>query len=144
MIPHHEAAIKMSQNILAYTTLIPLQKIAQNIINEQTKSIQNMKNALSVCNTYQNTTEDLCVYQHRFHQITQTMFCKIRNAPATNNLNVNFMREMIPHHQGAIEMSENLLRFSICPELDPILKAIITSQKRGVQQMEQLLRCIRA
>lgn len=49
---------------------------------------------------------------------------------------------MIPHHMGAIRMSENALRFPICPELIPILTAIISSQKRGVQEMEKLLQCI--
>lgn len=43
MIPHHRAAIEMSQNLLQYTTLLPLQKIAQEIIKEQTESIQHMR-----------------------------------------------------------------------------------------------------
>ena len=42
MIPHHQAAIEMSRNILKYTTFIPLQNIALNIVSEQTKSIENM------------------------------------------------------------------------------------------------------
>ena len=37
MIPHHRAAIEMSHNILNYTTNIPLQDIALQIISEQTK-----------------------------------------------------------------------------------------------------------
>ena len=37
MIPHHRAAIHMSRNLLMYTTNIPLQNIAQNIIKEQTQ-----------------------------------------------------------------------------------------------------------
>ena len=32
MIPHHKAAIEMSCNLLQYTTLVPLQEIALNII----------------------------------------------------------------------------------------------------------------
>ena len=43
MIPHHEAAIQMSQNLLQYTTFIPLQNIALGIISEQTQSIENMR-----------------------------------------------------------------------------------------------------
>lgn len=38
MIPHHRAAIEMSHNILNYTTNLSVQKIATNIISEQTKS----------------------------------------------------------------------------------------------------------
>lgn len=142
MIPHHEAAIRMSESILRYTTFVPLQEIARNIITEQTKSIADMRAALSACGAVENTQEDICLYERRFRSITQTMFREMGCAPGTNNLNADFMREMIPHHQGAIRMSENALRFPICPELDPILRAIITSQERGVREMRRLLRCV--
>ena len=142
MIPHHEAAIRMSENLLQYTTFVPLQNIAQNIIKEQTESIANMQEVLYNCSEVTNSDEDICLYQRQIHKIMQVMFSEMHNAPAANNINADFMKEMISHHMGAIRMSENALRFSICPELIPILKAIISSQKRGVQEMERLLQCI--
>lgn len=142
MIPHHKAAIEMSKNILQYTTLIPLQNIAQGIIEEQTQSIEDMQNALSQCDTQTDTQCDLRLYQECVQQIMQTMFRRMRTAVSTNQINANFMREMIPHHIGAIRMSENALRYSICPELVPILEAIITSQEQGVREMKRLLQCM--
>ena len=35
-------------------------------------------------------------------------------------------------------------RFSICPELDPIIQAILVSQRAGIREMERLLRCLGA
>lgn len=142
MIPHHEAAIQMSQNILQYAPCAPLREIAQNIITEQAKSIEDMREALPTCETMKNDCQDIRRYRRRYHQITQTMFREMGNAPADCNLNADFMREMIPHHIGAIRMSKNALCFPICPELYPILQAIITSQKKGVREMQQLLQCI--
>lgn len=142
MIPHHQAAIEMSQNLLQYTTYVPLQNIARNIIQAQTKSIEDMRAALPRCSEQKNTGQELCLYARSFERITQTMFTDMQDACANNDINADFMREMIPHHKGAIRMSENALRFSICPALDPILQAIIISQREGVQQMECLLRCI--
>ena len=46
MIPHHQAAIDMSRNILPYATFLPLQTIARNIITEQTQSIEKMQQIL--------------------------------------------------------------------------------------------------
>lgn len=66
----------------------------------------------------------------------------MQEAKATNCITCNFMWEMIPHHEGAVEMSENTLQYSICPELTPILKAIISSQERGISEMKRLQRCI--
>lgn len=142
MIPHHRAAIRMSENILQYTTNIPLQDIATGIITAQTKSIADMKEILCSCSRSGNSNRDVCLYQRRMNQIMQVMFTDMEMACSTNEINADFMREMIPHHRGAVEMSKNTLRYDICPELIPILDAIITSQERGICQMQQLLRCI--
>lgn len=142
MIPHHRAAIEMSRNILQYTTFVPLQNIASHIMEAQTKSIANMRAALCCCSQLRSPEQELFLYQRRFQCITQTMFRDMENACISNNLNTSFMREMIPHHWGAIKMSENSLRFPLCPELVPILDAIILSQRAGIQKMEYLLQCI--
>ncbi|MCM1307400.1 MAG: DUF305 domain-containing protein [Butyrivibrio sp.] len=142
MIPHHMAAIEMSRNILQYTDCAPLREIASGIIDEQTKSIENMREALCECSKLKNSQWDICMYGECFGQITRTMFAEMRNACAVNNVSADFMYEMIPHHEGAIRMSENLLRFRICGELVPILDAIIVSQKKGIAEMESLLKCV--
>lgn len=142
MIPHHKAAIEMSNNILRYTTLIPLERIAKNIIAEQTRSIENMCNIQSYCKEMCNQKSDVCLYQRRMNQIMQTMFSHMRSARCDNNINCNFMREMIPHHMGAVQMSENALQYNICPQLTPILRSIIFSQKKGINEMQCLMRKI--
>ena len=144
MVPDHKAAIDMSYNILQYTTFVPLQNIASTIITEQMHSIENMMCALDRCSALCSSEQDLCLYQRRFDQIAETMFCEMRTACVTNDINANFMREMIPHHRGALRMCENALRFSICPELDPIIQAILVSQRAGIREMERLLRCLGA
>lgn len=139
MIPHHQAAIEMSYNILRFTTDLCVQEIAQRIIREQTQSIENMCAVREACGQICNTPRDVCLYRRRTQQIMETMFRGMEHACTTNQINQDFMREMIPHHRGAVEMSENALRYPICPELKPILEAIIVSQKRGIRQMQSLL-----
>lgn len=140
MIPHHKAAIEMSENILKYTSNPTLKTIASRIISEQTKSIENMLQVKESCSALTNSQQDLHLYQRNTNKILQTMFSHMKNARATNNISCDFMWEMIPHHQGAVEMSTNTLMFDICPELSPILHAIIQSQKEGIQQMRRLLK----
>lgn len=143
MIPHHRAAIEMSENLLQYTTNVPLQNIAQNIVEEQTESIEDMCRILDECGCLENTDRALCLYQRKMNQIRQNMVSRMGNSVVTNSVDLDFICEMIPHHEGAIAMSEHTLRFDICPGLNPILEAIITSQERGVQQMKALLKCIK-
>lgn len=139
MIPHHRAAIEMSENVLPHTGGCPLRQIASRIITEQAKSIADMEAALPCCASLCSPKPDLALYQRRMELIFQNMFHQMGSAPETNSIAVNFMREMIPHHEGAIRMAENTLKYGVCPELTPILCAIITSQKRGVQEMKALL-----
>lgn len=51
----------------------------------------------------------------------------------------NFLREMLPHHEGAVQMSENALSFCICCPLRPILRNIITTQEQEIGEIQQLL-----
>lgn len=141
MIPHHRAAIRMSRNLLRYSTWQPLRAIASGIIMEQTKSIQNMELLLEAAQRKKSCARDLSLYQRRMDQIMKTMFAEMNQAQATNRINADFMREMIPHHRGAVKMSENTLQYEIISGLYPILDAIIASQEKGICQMEQLLTC---
>lgn len=144
MIPHHMAAIEMSRNLLKYTTCIPLQDIALHIITSQTKSIEDMQCADAPCSKACNSRRAVYSYFQNYRRITETMFTEMRKARSVNNINVSFMREMIPHHMGAVRMSKNALSFHICPELKPILDSIITSQEKGIKEMECLLQQIQS
>lgn len=142
MIPHHRAAIAMSENLLRYTTNIPLQDIALNIISSQEKSIRNMTAAKCQCGCCINSPQNFRYYDRENRAIINTMFCEMQSACTDNHINGNFIREMIPHHMGAVRMSENALRVPLCRDLIPLLEAIITSQKEGIRQMQMLLQKI--
>lgn len=101
-----------------------------------------MLTAQNHCLTIINSQQDIFLYKRAFRQITQTMFSDRSNADATNNVNYDFVREMIPHHKGAVRMSENALKYEVCEELKPILDAIIISQCKCIKQMERLLKCL--
>lgn len=129
----------MSKNILIYTEDRQITEIAQNIISTQEKSIQNMLCIQNNCRRCRNCHRELCFYQNELQPIFDTMFDKMGNARSTQNVNCNFLREMIPHHEGAVQMSKLTLTYPICPQLVPILKAIIREQEQGIQDMKELL-----
>ncbi len=142
MIPHHQAAIKMSKNILSYTKDCQIEKIAQNIISTQEKSIQNMLSIQNMCRCCRNCHRAVYVYQMELQPIFDTMFNSMADACSDQYVNCNFLREMIPHHEGAVQMSKWTLKQHICPWLIPILESIIREQEQGIREMKELLcRC---
>lgn len=140
MIPHHMAAIEMSENLLRFTKDETMQSIARNIISEQTQSIVDMKAIYATCLTRVNPGRSVNAYESRVNSIMCAMFSQMKTALSDGNINCDFLREMIPHHLGAVRMSQTALNFNVCKGLIPILNAIIASQSRGIRRMQSLER----
>jgi uncharacterized protein (DUF305 family) len=58
----------------------------------------------------------------------------------TNDVDVDFVRGMIPHHQGAIDQAEILLKYSKNPRLRRLAGGIIASQRREIRFMQKWLK----
>lgn len=136
MIPHHRAAIDMSENLLKYTTYQQLQQISHNIIETQERGIEQMKEIDRTTRGFMSTPREIENYTQKYLEITKNMICKMKNSPRCYSINLNFVEEMIPHHEGAICMCENLLQYRIDPKLRMIADAIIKEQSQGVKKLE--------
>ena len=54
------------------------------------------------------------------------MIRKMTGAQLTGSVSLNFIRQMIPHHRAAVQMSENLLKYRGSGPLAKIAENIIT------------------
>ncbi len=138
MIPHHQAAIYMCENLLEYTEYEPLEKIAKDIIRTQTRGIKQMQEIARTTSGFSSSPSDVECYMKRYRQITKNMICKMKNSPRSANINLNFTNEMIPHHEGAVLMCENLLKYCIDPRLKSVAQTIIKEQSEGIEQLEEI------
>ena len=136
MVPHHQAAIYMCENLLQYSPYKPLEKIAQNIIIKQTEGIEQMREIARTTRGFKNTKMEVMNYTKQYLLITNNMLERMKNSPRSVNINLSFVGEMIPHHEGAIGMCHNLLQYRIDPRLQRVAESIIQEQSKGVEELK--------
>ncbi len=59
---------------------------------------------------------------------------------SSGNIDIDFLKGMIPHHQGAIDMSEELIKKTKDPQLKAFAEKIIKDQKAEIKQMQEMLK----
>jgi uncharacterized protein (DUF305 family) len=58
----------------------------------------------------------------------------------TGNTDVDFVKGMIPHHQGAVDMAKTVLAFGKDPEVRKLAEEIIRSQESEIALMQEWLK----
>lgn len=141
MIPHHEGGINMAKAIVKYGSNPEVKKIAENIITSQSAQIPIMEELKTKFEKEKPSSKaDSKKYIKEYDKIKDTMFKKMKDVIITDNVDVNFLQEMIYHHEGAIGMANNILKYTTDPEFKKLAENMVSTQSKGVEEMKSLLR----
>lgn len=83
-------------------------------------------------------TADAAPSTEAFLAATRKMHAAM-DVPYTGDADVDFVRAMIPHHEGAIEMARIARDYGDDPEVRKLAAGIITSQQAEIDWMVQWL-----
>lgn len=139
MLPHHRAAIQMSNNVLRFTEHPAVRRLAQQSVQERTQAADLLEDALGPSGQRVNPQQDLRLYQRRVELICRDMYAKMSRAPEGNRLAALYLRQTLPLRAGAVRMAETALKYDISAELAPILRAGAAQQRREIAQARALL-----
>lgn len=142
MIPHHQGALVMAQEVLEKSKRPELIKLAKGIITDQKKEIAQMQQWRKQWYPKASATPIMwhAAMNHEMAMTAehkQSMMMSMSLGKADAEFDVRFLDAMIPHHQGAVTMGQDLLKKSKRPEMKKLAQNIIKSQQAEIDLMTQ-------
>lgn len=148
MIPHHEDAITMAKLAQTNAKRPEVKKLADTIIDSQSKEIQQMKSWYRSWFGREVPTGAEVMGQHgmmknentdRMHMGMMGDESDLDNLERVEDFDTAFVEAMIPHHQMAVMMANMLQDGTDRPEMKRLAEDIITAQAKEIDQMRQWL-----
>lgn len=138
MIPHHQAAIRMSECYLTYGgSNRKLKKIAKEIIKEQTKEVEEMeKTAARLEKTAISDTATEEAYLAAYDEIMSERHYTKHGTTSTQSVDQAFAQGMILHHEMAVEMAEAILANSTTNDIHNFAEDILELQQEEIAQLK--------
>ena len=130
MIPHHESAVEMAEIAKTRADSDFVRKLADDIVATQNDEIALMgdeDNALADAGIQPGK---LTVPAHEMGMDMDPAALK-----TADPFDAAFIRMMIPHHEGAVEMANEELEKGADPELKRLAQAMIDAQQREIDEM---------
>lgn len=138
MIPHHQGAIEMAELALTKAKRPEIKKMAESIIQDQKREIQQMQGWYK--QWYGKEIAVSSSMDHSAHQGMMSMDMMethLQNLKTASDFDKEFVRQMIPHHEGALMMAEMVIDTAENPEIRNLAESIIESQSAEIKQMQQ-------
>lgn len=144
MIEHHQQAIEMSDIVLSKPN-VPTQVtvLAEQIKQAQAPEIEMMRQILASWGVATPSPTQSSSGHDMDHgaghgMMTDEQMSELENASGAQAGRV-FLEQMILHHEGAVEMSEQELQQGQNPEARALAQQIIDAQVAEIAQMRQML-----
>lgn len=140
MMPHHKGGIEMAKAIIKYGSNPEVNKIAEHIVTSQEAQMPIMMKLKAAFEKEPlSDKEQAKKYIQEYDKIKTEMFEEMQDVSLTEAPDEVFLEQMIDHHEGAIDMAKLVLKYTKNPELKKLAKNIVSTQSKGVKEMEKLL-----
>lgn len=151
MIPHHQGAVEMAQMAVKQAKSPEVKKLAESIIKDQNREIQQMRTWYKQWYGAELPTTGMNMQHHGMgkgmmtamqHQemMDREMMVALKNA---SNFDREFLRQMTSHHEMALMMAGMVVDSAAHPETRKLAESIIQSQSAEINKMGQLAQTIK-
>jgi uncharacterized protein (DUF305 family) len=140
MIPHHEGALMSSEHMISDSQRPELRTLYENIQQSQSEQIAQMQEWRKEWYPDSEQTSGMPTGMMSGGMMdSQMMGSSMQDMMGANVTDAMFLRMMIPHHQMAVDMSEEALDKAEHPKLKELAQTIIEEQSAEIEQMRGYL-----
>lgn len=134
MIAHHQGAVDMAKMVAAKAEHAELKTLAVNVITSQEKEIGEMKTWRE--KWFAGVAPAMNMEMAGMNDSMKGMDMTKLGSLTGNVFDLEFIRQMIPHHEGAVVMAKEALQKSQKAEIKTMANAIIKDQEAEIKQMK--------
>lgn len=134
MTAHHQGAVTMAGPVAAKAHHAEIKTLAANIISSQQTEIAQMKAWRE--KWFAGAAPAINMEMPGMSDSMMRMDMKKLDTLKGNEFDLEFIRQMIPHHEGAVVMAKEALKKSTKDEVKTLAKAIIAAQEAEIKQMD--------
>lgn len=141
MIPHHKEAIEMAKLVPSRTDRPELLELSKSIIREQTNETTYMQRLLKKAGVKPDETMEM-EHGHGAMNAEGMEPAEMRELKLARNqkFDLKFTNMMAKHHQGAIEMAQQVIADGRSQKIKQLAKRIIRDQRTEIKQMRRWYR----
>lgn len=137
MITHHQGAVDMAQLVNTRAQHAELKALARSIITDRQKEIEQMRGwrVKSFGEAASAVNMDLPGMRDAIKEMDLAKLDLLK----ANEFDKEFIRQMIPHHEGAVAIAKDALSKDTNTEIKTLCETIIKTQTAEIEQMKQWL-----
>ncbi|TKB97753.1 DUF305 domain-containing protein [Pedobacter cryophilus] len=138
MILHHQGAVAMSNLVIEKGANEEKKSLATNIKTKQEAEIAKMHTIIKNFKTIAPDGKPVEIHEELTESMN-SMMSGMSSIKTTGDVDNDFVMLMIPHHESAVKMAKDQLKYGKQPALIEMAQQMITDQEKEINMFKALL-----